>query len=70
MIGHVTFKSLKATENSCFPGTKEVLDVVSSFCDLKKLILCLTPSNVLSFCGTAEIGSVECPSFAALSTLK
>ena len=39
MIGHVTFKSLKETENSCFPGTKEVLDIVSSFCDLKNVSL-------------------------------
>ena len=33
-----------------------------------KWILCLTPSNVLLFCVTAEIGTVECPGFAKLST--
>ena len=32
-------------------------------------IPCLTPSNVLPFYVTAETGSVECPGFAALSTL-
>ena len=39
IICHVTFASLKATESICFPGTKEVLDVVSSFCDLKNVSL-------------------------------
>ena len=32
-------------------------------------IPCLTPSNVLPFYVTAETRSVECPGFAALSTL-
>ena len=32
-------------------------------------IPCLTPSKVLPFYVTAETGSVECPGFAALSTL-
>ena len=39
--------------------------------NLKKsmLIPCLMPSNVLPFYVTADIGFVECPSFAGLSTL-
>ena len=36
---------------------------------VRSVIPCLTPSNVLPSYVTAETGSVECPGFAALSTL-